>query len=1176
MGLAETLLMSLGPAAAGAILRLWIQDDAARHVLEEGFSKLLSKAVKDAFARRRAETQFEQIAVEIAERIAPFVEKEAGSITENEQASATAAVAESIKNSAISRRFFLDQDLDPLAIEHHFAELGREKLVGLSDKGKDLYRKVLRETCNYIVEIVMTLPSFRDSATIELLGRTSEIQNIVRQILDEMPKTTASDGARSLDEEFEDQYRREVARQLNSLELFGVDVSRRSKRYALSVGYITLSASQTKLTPAPAFSEEVNLWKKRRDRTSKIPNLREGGESKAREERSPDGDANSDAEAGAGVFLRVDEAIGGHTRHVVKGEAGSGKTTLLQWMAVQAAQRAFEGPLEYFNNVLPFFLQLRRFPDGAMLAPEQFLDQTARNLVGEMPTGWVHRQLKNGRGLLLIDGVDEVPEEHRSKARKWIGDLSAQFASTWIIVTSRPPAIDDDWLEEAGFYETELQPMSLEDIGSFIDHWHQAAAGTLVRKEDLEELESTRENLKSIVRENKPLRNLATSPLLCAMLCALHRERKTQLPRDRIELYRIALETLTDRRDVEREVLALDGPEPTGREKLILLQDLAYWYMLNGKSDAAKDEVIPRLSNKLGLMPNLRLAPSKPPAESIFQYLLLRSGVIREPIKGRVDFIHRTFQEYLAAKEAVEANNIGFLISRGPSDQWREVIVLAAGLANREQREELLKGLIDAGNKRGDLRHTLHLVAAACLETSPELSAELTEEIRQILRGLIPPKNISEAKALASAGELALPQLRGHTGRKAVIAAATVRALSLIGGEKALDMIAAHRTDSRVTVQREVIRAWDSFDPEEYAKQVLGDAPLEDGRLTVDDSRHLAHAHHIKNLFVLNCQMGGSLKSSEPFSRMHSLHALILRGCSSLLEIEGVRKLEKLGYLNITRCQGLQDLSPLQDVPSLRFLVAISCSGVEDFTPLGSVELEALDLDSCQQLVNVQFLRQMKDLTELDVSNCNNIDDPSPISSLEHLNSFAAVGCDWVNDVSFVVGLAGLKYLNLAYCEYLESLEGIGQCAGLLRLDLSGCGALQNIGPLDDFSSLKDAAFGNAMVTDLAPLQAHRSLRTLDLSGCERVADLSPLRTLENLRELNLERCTALTSLEALRKVPRLRTLRIVDCPNIESIACLIGHKSLRRIALSRSAGISDSEIEELRNDDVLVSRFGV
>jgi hypothetical protein len=275
--------------------------------------------------------------------------------------------------------------------------------------------------------------------------------------------------------------------------------------------------------------------------------------------------------------------------------------------------------------------------------------------------------------------------------------------------------------------------MTVDDIRSFIDHWHDAAIATTAVVDTKDMLAQYAAQLKETVLSSPQIRALATSPLLCAMLCALNRDRRTRLPRDRMELYRIALEMLLDRRDIERHVEA-DIPELSLREKEVLLQHLAHWLMLNNQSDTTLESAVESFQLKLSSMPHVRSS-----AHEVFQLLLTRSGLLRQPVAGRVDFIHRTFQEYLTGREAIDQGNIPMLISRAHEDNWREATILACGHASPAQRRQLICGLLDRADDDSTLRHVLHLVAVACLETSVELDHDIVERINVSLTGLVPP-----------------------------------------------------------------------------------------------------------------------------------------------------------------------------------------------------------------------------------------------------------------------------------------------------------------------------------------------------------------------------------------------------------------------------------------------------
>jgi hypothetical protein len=247
-------------------------------------------------------------------------------------------------------------------------------------------------------------------------------------------------------------------------------------------------------------------------------------------------------------------------------------------------------------------------------------------------------------------------------------------------------------------------------------------------------------------------------------------------------------------------------------------------------------------------LPGVRLT-----AEQVYRVLLERSGLLREPVDGRADFVHRTFQEYLAAKEAVEQDDVGVLVSQAHLDQWRETIVLAAGHANPGVRARLLAGLLDAGDRQppGQGREALHLLALACLGVSPECDAAVRARALAATADLVPPKSREAAETLARVGPLALDLLTASTPIDEAETANTIRALGLIGDQTALPFLVRFGADARVQVIQTLLEAWSGFDPDEYARRVLRDSPMHNGAAVVTDSRLLGAARHLRHLRAL-------------------------------------------------------------------------------------------------------------------------------------------------------------------------------------------------------------------------------------------------------------------------------------------------------------------------------------
>ena len=928
----EALTIDLGAAVAKTVLKIWLGDPDVAASTSADIGEIVASKISSLLQQRRAGRAFDRIAEEVAEVLDARLSVEYGGLASNEKNAAILAVRDTLSQTPLTSDVLFGADLDPLRLEELYrsGKPDAAQRALLVPAAIQFYDRLLQEVCEYVVAITIGLPQFGDRATVEMLQRETELLELVKKVLESLPRQAAAFSPDT--DEFETRYRRAIVRKLDRLELFGITVSEFSRRYRLNVAYITLTATATasarrhmrRAPPEPPPPAVTPISTAGRDKRDSV----EGGDQ---------------------VYVRVDTILADSPRVLVRGEAGSGKTTLLQYLAVRAGAQSFEPPLETLNNYVPFFIQLRRYAREQLPKPEQFIDLVAPQLTGLMRAGWVHAQLESGRALLLIDGVDELPQRRRRDVREWIRDLRETFPKARYVVTSRPPAVSEDWLSDEEFESSELQPMAPPDVAAFVDHWHEAAAADLTDDDELKELDRLKQRLQAAVREIPPIRALATSPLLCAMLCALNRDRKSQLPKDRLELYRISLETLLDRRDIEREVEANGTADLAYPAKKLLLQDLSYWLLRNGWTDVDKDGAINRFRVKLTSMPH---APSS--GTQVFDYLLERSGLLREPVAGRVDFVHRTFQEYLAAKQAIDEDDIGVLLEHATEDAWREVIVLAAGHARLKQRVRLISGLLKRGRDTPERKHLLHLLAVACLETSPELPADLTAELTGCLQELVPPRNMTEARALASAGELAVPLLRDFRRKNVPIATACIRTLALIGGDAAQDLLARFAADTRVMVSRELIRAWRAFDPARYAEIVLGNAEFPRG-LTVEDIEQLKAVRHLRRLDLLTVdgtrmpQRAGAVDLEWLSARHDTLVVLALQNVRRIVNFDALASLTRLKALQVMNCGEVEDLAPIRELGDLEWLMIWDTPSISKLDALHGLRLEECYLRALRQ-----------------------------------------------------------------------------------------------------------------------------------------------------------------------------------------------------------------------------------
>ena len=958
-----------------------------------------------------------------------------------------------LANADLSDRVLFAADVNPRKLAKNIrAELPQPDILPpFSEACTRFLDIILDECCVCLIAIIRELPQFNQRAGSEILSRLSGLAEQVGSVLTRLPARSlyAPDGSEG-DQEFRSLYLSHLSNSLDTIELFGVRVERYRPRTTLTVAYISLSVS----------TEDVPVALDAGSETLGTPN-------KPKSHR--DGDLST---------VRVEAALGANRLTLIRGEAGSGKSTLLRWLAINAARGRFTADLTDWNGHIPFLIKLRSYASRELPAPERFLDGIADAIVGLMPTGWVHRQLLSGRVILLIDGVDELPARQRRSVRTWLADLINAYKNMRVVVTSRPAAAGSDWLKAERFTTAFLERMNKTDLDRLIRHWHEAVRDCGDIPCPPEKLPSYETALLARLETAPHLQMLASSPLLAAMLCALNLDRETQLPPSRMGLYRAALELLLERRDIERQIptdISLDADQ-----KIRILQDLAWRLSITGRAEIPKTVAQRRVAETIASMPRISTS-----AEVVLEHLIQRSGVIREPAVGRIDFVHRTVQEYLTAKQAAEDGDVEALIMAAHRDQWRETIVMAAGHANRQLRHQLLSGILKRIDEEKRIARRLKILVGACLETLPMIPLDLSAVIDKCLEDLIPPRDATAAQAIATIGEPILAKLpTSLTGLSEAAARATVRTAWMINGPRALDALTNYSQESRPTVQNELIEAWNYFDPDEYAIRMLAKLPRRGTPLRVrhhDQYLALKHISEIDYLSIYAREVSPFDIDIQPLAK-YSDHLVGLT-INSDTETKGLSVTSQLH-----RLKRLTLLCPIDDISFLR----------------QSPQLDALTL----RLYDVRDLSPLADQTRLrslDLSNFSRLTHLKDLPSLNKVNSLTLTQFKLTCGLPDLVAAAShLHSLSLTFSTWVDSLKALSQLR-LTNLSLWGCKNVNDIGPISNQSALYYLDLEGTRVSDLEPLSGLNRLETLWLRGCDEVDDLRPLQGLTRLRDLHIE-----------------------------------------------------------------------
>lgn len=412
--------------------------------------------------------------------------------------------------------------------------------------------------------------------------------------------------------------------------------------------------------------------------------------------------------------LPVMTAISHHPRVVILGDAGSGKSTLMNFLALCLAGQGLAhrevnikrlGDAWKLPRLLPIRVLLRDY--AARGLPEKGLWEFVTDELAAVRTedGDLSPCLpaieaalrRRGGAILLLDGIDEVPETNRRHVdlKQAIERFAREFEHCRIVVTSRPYAYTDAEARLDGFDVRTLVDFAPEQIDAFIGRWY-ANVGEKDRALGPVNADRYAVQLRRVVRTHPRVAELARRPLLLTLMASLHRwSEGGTLPDRRQELYEKSVELLIDLWQRPKTLFAQQGrPIDTKqydvftelgirheklREALNRLAFVAHRDQpaLTGTHDITTEQLA-------GVLYEASDEKGKAHFPRVIEYVTDRAGLLIERVQGKsYTFPHRTFQEYLAACHLAGPDFPHELAEqlRADDQRWREVALLAAAKA---------------------------------------------------------------------------------------------------------------------------------------------------------------------------------------------------------------------------------------------------------------------------------------------------------------------------------------------------------------------------------------------------------------------------------------------------------------------------------------------------------------
>lgn len=189
----EASAIALTTAVVKAAAKIWLGDrpiaaDATAKVFD-----LLEKQVTGLNDRRKLRLLFTNLESRVADRLLPFLDVEFRALPEHERAAAVDAARETFDRAALTDDDLFATDLDAAFLYRSLLRTvpGVPREFLLSADAVELYQRVLRECCAYLVQVTSTLPRFQPGALVEILQRETEILETVRNVLAALPEQPA-------------------------------------------------------------------------------------------------------------------------------------------------------------------------------------------------------------------------------------------------------------------------------------------------------------------------------------------------------------------------------------------------------------------------------------------------------------------------------------------------------------------------------------------------------------------------------------------------------------------------------------------------------------------------------------------------------------------------------------------------------------------------------------------------------------------------------------------------------------------------------------------------------------------------------------------------------------------------------------------------------------------------
>lgn len=614
-----------------------------------------------------------------------------------------------------------------------------EELEGLIADALAAFGSKASETANHLIRLVAR------SKPVGATARSSYTRESLASVLSESgadEESLISIGALQADTSRVasdwSRYRRSLVRELRSMRVYGLRVQK-----AVNADLLTLFV--------PLRFSRIGSREAEEREAERPPRRRSFLERLLEEQQSFD---EAESAESRHEYLPLGEVLKTERRFALVAGPGTGKTTVLKWLTIVSALPGEAGRklrLRYGlprKPLTPIYVRFRQLADRVLqrglqgvrwragLVSDFLAAQFEAGLLGTAPSrqeavAIAQTALQSEETFLLLDGLDEISDEStRTNLFMAVDDLMQTYDKPRFALSWRPYALALDQIpSDIPLFGPQF--FNSAELRTFARNWYRSIRPKLGKEAmSAEDSESRAEDL---ARAAINVCELAECPLLYSILALIHFNKKG-LPVDRTSLYDQATLAMLGHweRDPSGRGLGRDSfpgwcselPCNEGEIRTVV-ERLAYRIQCReGGNEFSTDSAVEALAEGLGT----DLCMDKQAASHaglLLQLLIERSGLILEKSPGVLAFVHRSFQEYLAARWFAARGSPGSeeLKSLASDEMHSEVVqfCVAVMAADSDEAERTRIGTL-----LGEIGSISPAVAAACLVETPDL--ELSEE----------------------------------------------------------------------------------------------------------------------------------------------------------------------------------------------------------------------------------------------------------------------------------------------------------------------------------------------------------------------------------------------------------------------------------------------------------------